>query len=176
MSKLPTRPATKTAPATSSTKEEPKLLKSDEEMKGPVQRYYGRAIRLAFQLKTLEEEFTHIFVREPQDSKFRVEVKSLLNAYAESRTAVHNTLGTLTTLHSKKWLPAKVSKGPSAGSLVTLKDFALQRFCKHGAYSAEELKDLKVISVHGPQVKLQTKKGDNLGLVSTGWVTRSEAA
>lgn len=75
-------------------------------------------------------------------------------------------------LSEAKWQP---SKGGArlfhAGDAVALKARHTERFTKHGAYPLSELRGLKVVSVHGAAAKIQTAKGEALGLVALSWLT-----
>lgn len=80
-------------------------------------------------------------------------------------------------LHELKWEPAtKKSSAFKPGDVVGLRDRRVERFTKNGAYTAAQVAQLEVISVHGDQAKMKiagTK--ELLGLVPLSWLTAKNA-
>jgi hypothetical protein len=171
MSKLPTTPSVSAKkPSIPST--EAKLPRGDKELKGPAQRYYGRTIRLASQAAKLMAEVKVLAEREQDGGKSKGAVGAAFMMVGAAHDQLNKMLGQWTALSDIGWSPAKVSRGPVAGQVVGLKDFAVERFTKHGAYTKSDVEKLKVISVHGNQSKVATLKGENLGIINNGWLTK----
>lgn len=177
MSKLPTTPKTPSAAPAPKPAAAPKASRGDKEMKGPLQNYYGKTIRLAAGAAKMVEVLKTLSEREAQveGSKALPVVKDALRVVTGAHTSLNSMLDSWTKLHDLGWVPAKVSRGPAVGSELRLKDFAVTRFTKHGAYSKADVEKLRVVSVHGNQVKVSTLKGENLGVISTGWLHRESA-
>jgi len=170
MSKLPTAPiARATTALASALAAKPSR---DKEMKGPVQHYYGRNIRLAAAAAKMVADLKTLSERESETGKFKGTVGATLAKAIVAHDNLNSMLGQWTALHDAGWVPAKVSRGPVAGSVLALKDFAVERFTKHGAYTKTDVEKLKVVSVHGNQVKVATLKGENLGVINVGWLVR----
>ena len=55
------------------------------------------------------------------------------------------------------------------GSIVALKELAVARLTKNGAFTRDNCERMKVVSVHGDQLKVTTLKGESLGLIQIDW-------
>lgn len=58
------------------------------------------------------------------------------------------------------------------GELVTLREGRLERYTDGGAYTAEDLAELAVLSIHGRLMKVKTGKNECLGLIPMTWFRR----
>ncbi len=81
-------------------------------------------------------------------------------------------------LHELKWEPSiRAANAYKPGDLVGLKGRHVERFTKNGAYKANDISRLRVVSVHGTQAKVQIADSkEALGLVPTSWLTVARAA
>lgn len=61
------------------------------------------------------------------------------------------------------------------GELVTLRSGRGDRFTTDGAFTAEDIAELAVASVHGRLMKVKTGKNESLGLLPMTWFRRVEA-
>lgn len=79
-------------------------------------------------------------------------------------------------LKEVKWEPAGGAVSFRAGDVVSIKARRTERFTKHGAYFPADLRNCKVVSVHGGRdAKLVTAKGESLGLVPLHWLAAGDA-
>lgn len=77
-------------------------------------------------------------------------------------------------LRETKWEPSSGARSFRAGDVVTLKVTRQERFTKHGAYLVADLRNMKVVSVHGTNAKIASPKGEALGLVPLSWLVVGE--
>lgn len=106
-----------------------------------------------------------------KSKKLLVEMVLHLDAAVERET---NAGKVLFQLGEVKWEPSNGARLFRAGDAVVVKARHQERFTKHGAYTAAEIKALKVVSVHGQSAKIQTAKGEALGLVPLSWLSASD--
>lgn len=74
-------------------------------------------------------------------------------------------------LKTAKWVPVP-GRAFVAGQEVGFKPWFAVRYTKHGAYTAKEIEKVRVVSVHGDAAKVQTLKGEALGLIPTSVLTK----
>lgn len=174
MPKLPTA-ATRT-PAARADHSADVVPALNKDGKTPAQRYYGRCIRAASTINALHGELKRMLETEPADSKSRPYLKAIVDGLFAGHDKVNSMLSNYETLERLKWSPSKASKAPPPGTEVALKDWVIDRMTKNGAFKKEDCAKVKVVSVHGDQLKVSTLKGEVLGLISIGWVDRSAKA
>lgn len=131
-----------------------------------VDRLKGRLDYLLRLGTTLKEITAAHLERGRGDAAHALSLKRLDDHAAVVVEGAKDAISALFALKQAKWVPVP-GRAFSAGQEVALKEWFAARFTKHGAYTAAEIKKIRVVSVHGDGAKVQTLKGEALGLVPT---------
>jgi hypothetical protein len=165
------------APAASVPQEVPaaqKLAGKKGKKKGRLDRLNTRLLYAQGLTKKLADDLRGQVERLDDASKAKkllVELVVHLDASVERQASAGKNLFQLGEV---KWEPSNGARLFRAGDAVVIKARHVERFTKHGAYTTAELKGLKVVSVHGQAAKIQTAKGEALGLVALSWLSASD--
>lgn len=169
---MPTAPNTKTTRTTPASSDKPTSR---------LQKINGRALKLQKQIEKLFAEidgYVNAMSDEERASKTGGVLKQAHQEFVKMGLSSAEVPKHLYRLNELKWEPSiRAAQSYKAGDLVGLKGRHVERFTKNGAYKANDITRLRVVSVHGTQAKIQIADSkEALGLVPTSWLTVARAA